>query len=170
MNDLSNVKQDVFLLLDSIREGWTKCLPTPYGDGAFSSAIDGMTDCNRFVNFVCMKMGYLKFVPDGETLPIKANQMMDYMLEHLDEWREMTGAVAQWNANRGLLVIAGWKNPDGGHGHVCIVQPGVLGESEKWKSNQVPKVANVSTPELCRIDRGANWAFSSQPRYFGIKL
>lgn len=155
-------------LIDAIMEGWTKCLPYPYGDGTFSSAVDGMTDCNRFVNLVCQLLDYGKFVREGQTMPILANEMYDIMLSGND-WKEVDGKTAQWYANTGALVVAAWKNPTGDHGHVCVVRPGELGDSHYWKSEEVPKVANVSRPELCRIDRGANYAFSEQPKYFALK-
>lgn len=155
-------------LFDAICEGWTKCLVGPYGDGTFSSANDGMTDCNRFVDFVCQAMGYTKFVPEGQRMPILANAMYDLMLGG-DDWKQVNGSSAQWYANLGAVVVAAWKNPDGGHGHVCIVRPGNLGSSGKWQSASVPKVANVSGPILCRIDRGANYAFSEEPLYFVLK-
>lgn len=158
--------QDVSKLIDAICEGWTKCLLPPYGDGEYSSAVDGMTDCNRFVNFVCQKLGYRKFVKDGQTEPMLANEMVDYMQTTDYEWKEIGGYTAQWYANLGELVIAGWRNPTGGHGHVCIVRPGSLGASDHWHSDQVPKVANVSDPDRCRIDLGANYAFSTEPKYF----
>lgn len=156
-------------LLDAILEGWTKCLIGDYGDGTFSAAVDGATDCNRFVDFVAQKIGYTKFVPEGQRLPILANQMVDYMVEHSEEWWELSGLVAQQFANKGVFIIAGWKNPAGGHGHVCVVRPGKLTTSAKWGGIAVPMVANVSEPKLCRIDRGANYAFGEQPLYFALK-
>jgi hypothetical protein len=156
-------------LNDAITLGWTKSLPHPYGDGSFSSAVDGMTDCNRFVNLVCQAMGYTKFVREGQVMPILANDMFDEMSKPEGDWKELDGAKAQWYANTGALVIAAWKNPTGSHGHVCVVRIGELGDSHNWKSEAVPKVANVSRPDLCRIDRGANYAFSEEPKYFGLK-
>lgn len=156
-------------LLDAIMLGWTKSLPHPYGDGTYSAAVDGITDCNRFVNFVCQAMGYDRFVKEGQSMPILANEMFDEMSKPGGDWKEVDGSGAQWYANTGALVVAAWKNPDGGHGHVCIVRVGELGNSINWKTDSVPKVANVSRPELCRIDRGANFAFSEEPKYFALK-
>lgn len=163
------MERDIPLLMDAICEGWSKCLQPPYGDGSFSSAKDSLTDCNRFVHFVCNKLGYTKFLPEGATLPILANQMFDYLVEHPDEWKEVDGKIAQWHANVGAIVIAAWKHPEGAHGHVCIVRPGRPGSSGKWNSDEVPKVANVSTPDLCHIDRAANYAFGTPPKYFALK-
>ncbi len=154
-------------LNDAIMEGWTKCLVGEYGDGTFSSAIDGMTDCNRFVDYVCQKMGYVKFVPDGQRAPMLANAMFDFMNES-EDWKELSATGAQWYANLGGVVVAAYKNQDG-HGHVCMVRLGEFATSGKWKSDTVPKVANVSHPSLCRIDRGANYAFGDPPKYFGLK-
>ena len=159
---------DVAKLVDAICEGWTKCLPPPYGDGTFSSAQDGMTDCNRFTNLVCQRMGFTKFVSDGQHEPILANAMVDYMTAHPEEWKPVSGHNAQWYANLGVLVIAAWKNPTGGHGHVCVVRPGELTSSGHWNTSDVPKVANVSVPGLCRLDRGANYAFPDEPKYFAL--
>lgn len=156
------------LLMDAICEGWTKSLTGPYGDGTYSSADDGFTDCNRFVNYVCEKLGYRKFVPLGQNLPILANAMFEYMCKHPDEWQEVDGLKAQEYANAGCLVVAALDNK-AGHGHVCVVRPGTLTYSGKWLDGEVPKVANVSTPALCRIDRGANYAFREPPLYFVLK-
>lgn len=156
------------VLMDAICQGWTKSLPEPYGDGAYSSKVDGFTDCNRFVNFVAEKLGYKKFVRLGQHDPILANSMFRYMVSETAEWPEIDAVAAQAFANQGCLVIAAQEKL-GGHGHVCIVRPGTLGSSGKWNTTEVPKVANVSAPNLCRIDRGANFAFSTPPRYFVLK-
>ncbi len=155
------------LLMDAISEGFHKALTDPYGDGTFSSADDGMTDCNRFVNYVCEKLGYRKFVRSNGRLPILANDMFAYMTLKIEEWAEVGGRVAQELANAGCLIVAAQEGKP--HGHVCIVRPGTLGSSGNWNSTEVPKVANVSRPDLCRIDRGANFAFSKPPRYFALK-
>lgn len=156
------------VLMDGICEAFTKCLTNPYGDGTFSSADDGLTDCNRAVNYVCEKVGYRKFVPLGQNLPILANLMFKYMNEHPEEWQEVTGAEAQLYANGGSLVVAAQENLDG-HGHVAVIRPGTLTYSGKWSSSEVPKVSNVSRPDLCRIDRGANYAFGEIPKYFVLR-
>ncbi len=164
------IQRDVPLLVDAFCEGWQKCLVGDYGDGTFSSAVDGMTDCNRFVDYVCQKFGYTKFVKEGQRLPMLANEMVDYMLAHDKEWWELSGLVAQSFANQGVLIVAAWKNPEGGHGHVCIVRPGKPTNSGKWPGEVVPKVANVSVPKLCRIDRGSNYAFGEKPPlYFALR-
>lgn len=161
-------KKDLPLLVDAICEGWTKSLTGVYGDGTFSSAVDGFTDCNRFVHYVCDRFGYKNFVPLGQRLPMLANSMFRYMESNGDEWFEVDGANAQRLANMGGLVVAAQENLNG-HGHVCVVRPGTLTYSGKWLDSEVPKVANVSVPNLCRIDRGANYAFSDKPQYFVLR-
>lgn len=39
-------------------------------------------------------------------------------------WRSVTAQGAQDAANEGLLAIAMWKNPTGGHGHTAVIRPG----------------------------------------------
>lgn len=149
-------------LIDAIAEGWTKCLPPPYGDGEFSAAVDKQTDCNRFVNFVCEKMGIKDF--QG----LRANQIYDKLLSD-KAWKEIIGENAIYYANKGYIVIAAWKNPDPAlSGHVAIVRPGEGVTSSKWKQTKpmVPKVANVGPVERCRWDRGANFSFGEEPKYF----
>jgi hypothetical protein len=146
-------------LMDAILEAWTRCLLPPYGDGTYSAFIDNQTDCNRFVNEVAIALGYMKFAG------LRASQITALMRK---EWVEIDGAKAQELANQGNLVVAGWINPDPNQsGHVCIVRPGNTVVSGKWGPN-VPMVANVSRPEFCRIDRGANYAFKEIPQYFSL--
>ena len=151
-------------LIDAILESWTKCLQPPYGDGTFSPE-DGQTDCNRFVNLVCFKMGYEGFAG------LLANQIYDKLGKER-YWSVTDGENAIYYANKGLLVLAAWKNPNPEKsGHVAVVRPGNGGTSAKWgyKTPLVPKVANVGPAKSCRLDRGANWAFGEEPKYFVLK-
>lgn len=155
---------NVIKLLDAIVEGWHKCLQPPYGDGTFTPE-DGQTDCNRFVNYVCQKLGYKQF--DG----LRANQIFDRLLESRD-WLEVASENAIYYSNRGYLVVAAWKNPDASKsGHVAIVRPGEGVTSQKWHyiEPKVPKVANVGPANTCRMDKGANYAFGEEPKYFVLK-
>lgn len=151
-------------LLDVIIEGWHKCLQPPYGDGAFSPE-DGQTDCNKFVNYVCQKLGYKDF--DG----LRANSIYDKLIDSRD-WLEIASENAIYYSNKGYLVIAAWKNPDPAKsGHVAIVRPGEGVTSQKWHYSEpkVPRVANVGPANACRMDRGSNWAFGEEPKYFVLK-
>ena len=152
-------------LVDAILVAWSKCLMPPYGSGEYSSSIDGATDCNRFVNEVCNRFGYTKF--NG----LLANQMFDLFLNNGD-WLEIQGEIAQYHANSGALVVASYQNPSG-HGHVCMVRPGIAETSGKWEviTPSVPKVANVGEPETCKLDIKASYAFGpyKRPKYFVLK-
>jgi len=155
-------------LMDAVLTAWQKCLLPPYGTGDYSAAIDKQTDCNRFVNDVACQMGYDKLKG------LRANEMFDFLTNNKQEWIPCEGQSASHYACSGFLVVAAWKNPDPAKsGHVCIVIPGKCVGSNKWgipQSNPtIPKVANVSRPELCRLDRGANYSFGEQPTYFVLK-
>lgn len=154
-------------LVDAILTSWTKSLEPPYGTGEFSSAKDKATDCNRFVQAVLTQFGYNKM--QG----LLANQMFD-AFELNGDWLEVEGEVAQAHANNGALVVAAWKHPEGGHGHVCMIRPGNAEPSGSWgvSTNSVPKVANVSEPNLCRVDAKASYAFGKdrRPKYFVMKV
>lgn len=155
---------DIPALIDAIATAWTKSLPSPYGSGEYSAVLDKRTDCNRFVSEVARTMGCDVF------RNMRANDMVALMASS-DDFREVDGVGAQAAANVGQLVIAGWCNPNPTlSGHVAVVRPGRCASSAKWKipasKPSVPKVANVGTPERCRIDLGANFAFAVMPRYF----
>lgn len=146
------------ILLTAVYPAWSKCLPSPFGDGTFSPT-DSTTFCNEFVQMVCGSLLYKKF--DG----MLANEMAQYMANHQNEWTAIAGSVAQIHANVGGLVLAAWINQDGPHGHVDVVIPGIAVESGKW-NDVAPIVANVGGIGLCFIGKGANFAFAQEPRYF----
>ncbi len=151
-------------LMDAVLTAWTKCLLEPYGSGEYSSEKDGATDCNRFVNEVA------EAVADYTALRGKLAEEIADFLPKSPDWAEVTDAAAQFQANAGALVIAWWRNPDARlHGHVCVVIPGRPTSSGRWHSDSVPRVANVSRPDLCAIDSHANFAFSEPPRYHVLK-
>lgn len=149
-------------LIDAMCSAWSKCLPPPYGSGEYAPS-NGETHCNQFIIDICNQFGYLKF--NG----LNANHIFD-ALSINDDWMEIGGDIAQFHANNGALVIAAWKNPTGDHGHVCLVRPGTAEPSQSWHvlNDSVPKVANVSNLNLCRLDRKASFAFSLErlPKYF----
>jgi hypothetical protein len=167
VNKGADVDNRVLALIDVVTEGWSKCLPKPYGDESFMPAGD-VTHCNQYVHFVATKLGYTKFQPDGKPL-LMANEMFDLLNTNTDEWISVGSGVAQWHANNGGLVVAAWKNPDGGHCRVSIVFPGELGSSGNWNSDQVPRMANVGPAERCKIGIGANWCFHDVPKFYALK-
>lgn len=118
---------------------------------------DGKTFCNFAVEFVSRKFGY-----DGFT-GLRANDIMDKLRSDV-EWLQIDEKEAQHKANKGQLVIAGWRNPAGHPGHVAIVVPGRFAKSAKWNSETVPRVLNIGKDVF--IGKGANWAFDDRPLYF----
>jgi hypothetical protein len=159
--------QGVFKLIDAICDAYSMALP---GEKWAPRMIDGVlyTYCNEAVNFICKRMNYTKFdrplVTSGDEA-ILANQMFDKMSEPEGDWMAVFADVAQYHANQGAIVIAGMKNKLG-HGHVCIVRPGILQHSGKWQA-PAPRVMNVGRDVF--IDRKASFAFREQPSYFVLK-
>jgi hypothetical protein len=152
--------------IEVVTYAWTKCLPKPYGTQEYMS--DGVeTHCNQFVQDICVQLGYEKMA--GMT----ANGMADFLYSSTD-FLSIDGGAAQFHANNGVLVIAAWRNPIAiGHGHVCVVIPGTPTTSEQWgiKTPRVPKVANVSLPEMCFMNKWANFAFGKTriPSYYVLQ-
>jgi hypothetical protein len=91
--------------------------------------------------------------------------MIDIMANLEGKWLSISGANAQYHANQGALVIAGLKNNDG-HGHVCIVRPGIIQHSNTWQA-EAPRVMNVGKTVF--IDKKASFAFKEIPQYFVLK-
>ncbi len=146
-------------LIAAVCSSWSKVLPSPYGSGEFTPH-DGITFCNEYIQDVCPKFDYQNFKG------LLANSIFDVMMKHPNEWTDVPGMVAQQHANVGGLVIAAWQNPNGPHGHVSVVFPGLLGTSDKWKDASVPSLANVGELPYCKIGVGANWCFGDEPKYF----
>lgn len=118
------------------------------------------TYCNKAVHYVCSGMGY------GAFMERTANEIIDTMASS-KEWRNLDAPDAQRAADEGVLVVAGWRNTQGGHGHVCMVIPGNLAYSRKWQA-YCPAVANVGRENF--IGKGANWAFDKEPFYWRCLL
>jgi hypothetical protein len=158
---------NVLKLVDAVCDALARALP---GEKWAPKMLDGTfyTYCNEAVNFVARIMGYEKFdrpLVTGGDEAILANQMIDKMNEPDGDWMEVYADVAQHHANNGSLVIAGMKN-NIGHGHVCIVRPGMLQHSGNWEA-PAPRVMNVGKDVF--IDKKASYAFKSQPNYFVLK-
>lgn len=145
-------------------------------DGAakpFAPTWDGgrlVTHCNEAVNLIAMKMGYDKFDRRSATKPwgaLDADQMYDVMSNPTSGWRVLPHAqAAQEAANWGNLVVAAYKN-DAGHGHVCVVVPGLLEPSSTWGS-LAPKVMNIGKDVF--MGKKASFAFgkAEMPVYFTL--
>lgn len=153
------------LLMNAIYYAYDRALPKPDGsNGAYQPVKnpDGSvtTFCNLFVNAVALSMGYNKF--DG----LNANKMVALMADPANGWVVQDETNAQYNANRGVIVVPAWSNP-AGHGHVCLVVPGVLEKSNSF-GRPVPKVVNVGKDVF--FGRRASFAFSatSMPTYYAL--
>ena len=157
----------IFQLIDAICDAYSMALP---GEKWAPKRLDGIlyTYCNEAVNFICKFMGYHRFdrqLVTGGDEALLANQMFDIMSEEDGQWLTVFADVAQYHANCGILVIAGMKNATG-HGHVCIVRPGLLQHSGKWRG-PAPRVMNVGKDVF--IDKKASYAFREEPKYFALK-
>lgn len=144
-------------LIDAIAQAFMQGLP-----GGPWVPQPGVTFCNQAVNYVCVSLGYKKLVG------LLANQIFG-ALQTNGDWQDVTADAAQYAANQGGLVIAAWKNPDSQqHGHVCVVMPGVLEESDSWKG-PAPKVMNIGETNF--IGKKASYAFSAEriPQFFVLK-
>lgn len=121
---------------------------------------NGVTYCNEAVNYVAERMGYKKF------RGLFANEIYD-ALQTNGDWHDVTPEASQYHANSGALVVAAWKNPEG-HGHVCIVCPGVGEMSETW-GYVAPKVLNIGQTNF--IGKKCSWAFSAdhRPKFYALK-
>lgn len=82
---------------------------------------EGATYCNDYVSVACAGLGV-------KLPPLKADDQADW-LAGVDGvasgWRLVDPLEAQHLAELGTPVVASWKNPSGGHGHIALVVPGV---------------------------------------------
>jgi hypothetical protein len=124
-------KKNLPMLLNLAYNGFNRGLP-PNGD---LMPMDGVTHCNQFINYVCSGLGYEDFTG------MLANEMVKFMSDPKNGWISVSDDVAQAHANSGVIVIAGWSNPEG-HGHVALVLPGILEKSHSF-GRAVPKIVNV---------------------------
>lgn len=60
----------------------------------------------------------------GLELPlVSANDQHDWLADPANGWRPVDAIAAAMRAGLGFPVIASWKNPTGGHGHIAVVMP-----------------------------------------------
>jgi len=90
----------------------------PTGKRGTSSRV---THCNQFAQDALRQMGVP--TPGGN-----ANSMNRYFNRQQDGWHRVSASEAQRMANEGHAAVASWSNPTGGHGHIAVVRPGVLGQ------------------------------------------
>lgn len=121
---------------------------------------EGKTFCNLAMQYICNCFGYDAF--NGKT----ANEMIDYMNDLTTGWLSVSDLVAQNHANQGVIVIAGRKNPEG-HGHVCLVLPGILEKSGSY-SRSVPKVVNIGKNVFFGKRISEAFKVDQQPSYYAL--
>lgn len=121
-----------------------------------------VTHCNQFIQYICNGLGYDGF--NGKN----ANDMISFMNDPTSGWISPADErVVQAHANNGVIVLAGWSNIKG-HGHVCLVLPGILEQSNS-AGKSVPKVANVGKDVF--FGKRISYAFSfpdETPTYFAM--
>lgn len=101
------------------------------------------TFCNYFVADTAYLVGCNDFSPTStKGFPKLANEMVSHMCDTPHRWKELDPDQAQQEANFGNLVIAGWANDVGKHGHVNIIIPGILTWSKQF-GDDVPNSVNV---------------------------
>ena len=104
------------------------------------------THCNEAVRFVAFwmgaSMGEFRNPRDAKYPPL-ANDIMDSLAKS-SNYKPVTAAEAQQLASQGKLVIAGWRDPKGGHGHVTTVRPEAVPGAPSPRG-QGPLVAHVGS-------------------------
>ncbi len=96
------------------------------------------TFCNFFARDISRAMHAP--LPEG----LRANQMFDWLENagRAEGWEEVDEHPAQRAADEGLFVVAAWKNPSGGPGHITPLLPSE-GQPGTW-------VANVGAANFAR--------------------
>jgi hypothetical protein len=85
------------------------------------------THCSAFVAAFCLRHDIPMLFPPPQHL--LANRQQDWLLDEgrTEGWRQVGAQEAQRLANRGVVVVASFKNDDphfhGGHGHIALIRP-----------------------------------------------
>ncbi len=85
------------------------------------------THCSAFVASFCLRHDIPMLFPPPQHL--LANRQRDWLLDegYAAGWRQVSAQDAQRLANRGVVVVASFKNNDpnfhGGHGHIALIRP-----------------------------------------------
>lgn len=147
--------------------GYNRGLPNDNGTrGDFQPIFDeagnlASTFCNLFIQYICNGFAYGNF--NGMT----ANDMVKYMQDPVNGWiSPADDGTAQSHANSGVIVLAGWSNPDG-HGHVNLILPGILEKSGSW-ARPVPKCANIGRDVFFGKRLSFAFAAQEQPKYYAL--
>ncbi len=95
------------------------------------------THCSAFVAAFCLRHDIPMLMPPPQHL--LANHQRDWLLDEgrAAGWRQVGAQDAQRLANRGVVVVASFKNNDpnfhGGHGHIAIIRPSTKNEAQVTK-------------------------------------
>lgn len=114
-----------------------------------------ITYCNQAVAWIALL--YVKY-----TLfkGLYANEISDIMIGNTFEWKSASMGKAYHYCNEGYFVIGHVKKKT--HGHVVVLTPGSKVNSKKWQ-RWVPRCVNIGKKNW--IDRGINFAFTSEPMF-----
>jgi hypothetical protein len=103
---------------------------------------------------------------DGAMNGMSADDMIAHMIGPANGWTVgIDDTTAQFHANAGAIVLAGWTNPSG-HGHVNLILPGIL-ENSNSAGKSVPHCLNIGKDVF--IGKRLSWAFQyplEAPTYF----
>ena len=148
------MKVDIFELIDACCEVYDDPAMKPTEDDQGNP----VTYCNYAVQNICAHIGYNKFYH------MTANEIVDFMEGHPEEWEKIPICKAQETCNSGRLVICGKKFDV--HGHVMVVRPGVQAFASKWESN-CPKVVNIGSKN--EIGKSVNLVMVDKPNVYALK-
>lgn len=117
----------------------------------------GDTYCNIFVwdvtsalgaeipHYIDPQTGVARKYPDVKSaVELGANGICDWLEKYGSQngWTQVDAESAQFLANTGRPVVAVWKNPEGGSGHVQIVCPSENGEYDEERGVTVAQAGN----------------------------
>ncbi|GBC79237.1 tRNA3(Ser)-specific nuclease WapA [bacterium HR09] len=105
----------------------------------------GQTYCNQATLAIAQAVGAPTApLVDAQGRALRANQMAQ-SLANSNQYRQVSDREAQALANRGVLVIAAWQNPNStASGHVATVRPqGVPGDRPVAGSVMLPLINNI---------------------------
>lgn len=155
------------------------------------------TFCNIAANEIAQKMGCGDLFDHEHERPRTADEIYDFMASHCDsknpdtfswqeiqcstlqpEFRDIAFTGIQFQANSGDLIFAVQSsyNLGAGHGHICVIRPGVMKNSGKW--GKIPACMNIGGENFIALGQngimkglpvGINEAFKQLPRFFAWK-
>lgn len=120
------------------------------------------THCSAFVAAAASRLGVYILRPPEHGQTLLANAQADWLASEgaAQGWREVAGAAeAQALANRGLLVVASYKNrrPDRA-GHIAIVRPS--DKSDRAIAEEGPQVTQAGTINAASVSLRVGFSHS----------